>query len=921
MKPQSWPGYLFKVVPNSRVLRQITGRLFRQLSVLLLTWSLPLAAAAGPTPANTLFLPLQILAPTGQEELATASDTALAAILQELGSSLADRAMVAELMNAPGGWPPPLPALQALERPAPIRYLAVGSLTRLGEQFSIDLSLFDLNQEEPVRYFTSGAPSLAQLSPGLKELSRQILPPAPAADLISAVHIQGNVKTGSGAILRRVSSKAGEPLDPARLQEDIKAIFAMGFFDDIQVQAEESATGTKLTFVVTEKPVIGQVIISGNRKLKESDIREVIAVLPNTIINTRLVQQAEESIVQLYKEKGYHNSQVTSATTETAAGLVDVRFEIEEGERIYIKRIKFTGNDSFRPRAIRKVMTTKTKGIFSWLTRSGRLQTDILEQDRARIAAFYHNQGFIDARVGAPEISREENRLFITFNIEEGERFTVGEIGLRGELIAPEEELLELIKLRGEEYFSRQVLRDDMMRLSDRYAQDGYAFAEVEPMVSRDDETRRIDVVFQLEKNALVHINRITIRGNTRTRDKVIRREIRVQEGGILDTSAIRKSMERLQQLGFFEEIDVRPEPALMRDDLMDLQIEVKEKPTGTFSIGAGYSSMDKLMFMGQISQDNFMGKGQRLSLQADLSANATHYNLSFTEPRLADSKLLFGIDLYNWEREYIDYTKESTGGALRFGYPLGERWNLYWGYGYEDSTLSDVSPGAPRAITDSIDLHVNSFLRLGLVRDTRNNRLDPTRGSIFDIGLKHAGGFLGGDTAFTRLESSATRFFPWDEIPLLKETRSNWLNSTTFRLKGSMGYIRENETDKLPIYEKFFLGGLRTMRGFETATISPRDPDDDLYRIGGEKMWYMNSEWIFPISAEIGLKGLIFFDAGNVYTKSDNWRTDNLKKSVGFGFRWLSPLGPLRLEWGYNLDPEDDEKRTVWDFSMGGVF
>ncbi|HET98753.1 MAG TPA: outer membrane protein assembly factor BamA, partial [Desulfurivibrio alkaliphilus] len=188
-------------------------------------------------------------------------------------------------------------------------------------------------------------------------------------------------------------------------------------------------------------------------------------------------------------------------------------------------------------------------------------------------------------------------------------------------------------------------------------------------------------------------------------------------------------------------------------------------------------------------------------------------------------------------------------------------------------------------------------------------------------IGLKHAGGFLGGDTAFSRLESSATRFFPWDGIPLLKETRSNWLNSTTFRLKGSMGYIRENETDKLPIYEKFFLGGLRTLRGFETATISPRDPEDDLYRIGGEKMWYMNSEWIFPISQEIGLKGLIFFDAGNVYTKSENWRTDDLKKSVGFGFRWLSPLGPLRLEWGYNLDPEDDEKRTVWDFSMGGVF
>ncbi|MFU8819549.1 MAG: outer membrane protein assembly factor BamA, partial [Desulfurivibrio sp.] len=851
--------------------------------------------------------------------MAEQADAALAAIVLGQGSSMAARAILDDLPADPASWPPPLPALQALELPPQTRYLVTGSLTRLGEQLSIDLTVFDLNGEDPASHFSARAETLAQLAPSLNQLSGRIITATEATERISTVHVEGNEKTGSGAIMRRISSKAGDPFDPDRLQEDIKAIFAMGFFDDIQLRAEEGPEGTRLTFVVTEKPVIGQVIISGNKKLKESDIREAIAVLPNTIINPPLVNQAEGSITQLYKEKGYHSAQVAASVIDTSPGQVDVRFEIEEGDRVYIKQINFTGNDSFRPRAIRKAMTTSTKGIFSWLTSSGRLQPDILEQDRARIAAFYHHQGFIDARVGAPEISREKNRLFITFNIEEGERFTVGEIALSGELIAPEEELLALIKLRRGDYFSRQTLRNDLMRLSDRYSQDGHAFAEVEPMVSRDDQARRMDVVFRLEKNALVHINRIIIRGNTRTRDKVIRREILVQEGGIMDTSSIRKSMERLQQLGYFEEIDIRPEPALMQEDLMDIQIEVKEKPTGTFSIGAGYSSMDKLMFMGQVSQDNFMGKGQRLALQADISSKAARYNLNFTEPRLDDSKLLFGFDLYNWEREYIDYTKESTGGALRFGYPLGEKWNTYWGYGYEDSTLSDVSPGAPRAITDSIDLKVSSFIRLGLVRDTRNNRLDPSRGSLADVGVKHVGGFLGGDTAFSRFEGSATRFFHWDEIPLLRETRSKWLNSTTFRLKGSMGYIRENESGKLPIYEKFFLGGLRTLRGFETATISPRDPGDDQYRIGGEKMWYMNSEWIFPISQEIGLKGLIFFDAGNVYTRSENWRTDELKKSVGFGFRWLSPLGPLRLEWGYNLDPEDDEKRTVWDFSMGG--
>ncbi|WP_157861431.1 outer membrane protein assembly factor BamA [Desulfurivibrio alkaliphilus] len=882
----------------------------------------PALATADQASPSTAFLPFQSLGTAVPAELQQQAAQVLAELGPEQGFLLLGRDELPPELRDPDPWPPTVEDLQALALPPEVRYLVAGSLTAFGRLISIDAQVFDLSGRQEPRHFTGPAGERKQLRASLAELGTRIMAFTEPAARISAIHIEGNRNTGSGAILRRVSSQAGGRLDPERLRDDLRAIFAMGFFDDVRIVAEETPAGTRVTFVVQEKPVINQVVFSGNDRIRDRQIRENITVVPNTIVNTALVQEAAESIRQLYKEKGYHNAQVDTEIDEAEENRVDVRFVIEEGERAFIRRINFTGNESFRPRPLRKVMGTKRRGMFSWLTGSGRLQPDMLEQDRARIAAFYHNQGFIDARVGEPEVEQVGKRFIVNFHIEEGERYRVGEVSLTGEFITEEEELRQLLRLPRQEYFSRDVLRADLTRLSDRYAEEGYAFADAEPIVSRDDDRLQMDITINLQKNTLVYINRINIRGNTRTRDNVIRREMQVREGDIMDTGAIRRSMERLQRLDFFEEVNIQPEPALMRDDLMDIEIEVKEKPTGTFSIGAGYSSMDQFMFMGQISQENFRGKGQRLALQADISSKATHYNLSFTDPRLYDSRLLFGIDLYNWRREYIDYTKESTGGALRFGYPLWEHWRAYWGYGQETNKLTDVRDTASRWIIDSMDLKRNRYVRLGLNRDTRDNRLDPTRGSFHDIGMKHAGGWLGGDTAFTRLEASSTKFFPWDGIPLLRESRSKRLNDSTFRLKGAAGYIRENRTDRLPIYEKFFLGGLRTMRGFETATISPRDPDpDNDDRIGGEMMWYMNSEWIFPIVRDINLKGLIFYDVGNVYTKYQGWDINDLKSSVGFGFRWLSPLGPLRLEWGYNLDPEPDERRTVWDFSIGGVF
>jgi len=793
--------------------------------------------------------------------------------------------------------------------PALIKYSA-GSLTRLGKKVSIDIVVLDLFNEASPTYFYKEADIDTGLSVLTQEIVQDVLAYTGREFLIAKVLVKGNARTDTGAIMQHIRTKAGDHYDPSILRDDIKSIYQMGYFEDVRVEVNDSDKGKLVTFRVEEKPVISQILIQGEKELEEKDIKEVINIRTNTIINPKEVQSSVSNIKKLYKDKGYYNTEVDAHLTYPKPDRVDVTFTIKEGIKVFIKEIRIEGNKAFKEKELKKVIETSEKGFFSWLTDSGQLKKDVLEQDAARITAFYHNNGYVDARVGEPQIDQKGKWLYITFNVSEGERYRVGTIDLKGDLIEDKNKLLGYVELSKARYFSRKTLRDDMMRLTDQYAEKGFAFAEAKPSIEKNSKLKRVDVTIDMDKGVLVHVNRIVIKGNTRTRDKVIRREMQLKEKGIFDASALRKSHERLQRLDYFEEVNITPE-ATAREDLMNVVVEVKEKPTGTFSIGGGYSTVDKLMFLGEISQNNFLGKGQRLAFQANLSSSNTQFNLSFTEPHLNDTDLLFGIDVYNWEREYDDYTKDSNGFALHFGYPLWEKWHTSFGYGYDDTNLKDVLPTAPLAIRDSQDIKITSYVKAGLYRDTRNRLYDATKGSTNTITIKQAGTVLGGDSAFTKFEGTSSWYFP---LPL----------ETTFHVKGAIGYVLENKNGKLPIYEKFFLGGLNTIRGFDNGKISPTviDPvTHEVFRIGGEKMWYFNFEWIFPILKDAGLKGLVFFDSGNVYADSETYDLSNMRSAVGFGFRWLSPMGPLRLEWGYNLDPEPDEQQGVWDFSIGGQF
>ncbi len=854
---------------------------------------------------NTAFLPLKINAPDAAE-VARKADAALSRELAEKNFALIPRARAEKMVDYSGSWPPPARTLAKVAETTGHDYVAVGSLTMIGNRISVDMEVFDmLSPGQPHSFYREGN-SLADLPMITREAITDVLSYTNRNIIVASISVKGNKRIDTGAILGKISTKPGDFYNPARLRRDLKAVFAMGYFDNVEIDASDTPRGKAIVFNVKEKPVIDKIVITGTDEISEKDVREAANLQANTILNPTKLKEAVQRVRELYKSKGYYNTKVSARLSYPTENTVEVRLVIKEGEKMSIRKITFQGNKSFSDSDLKDVIQTGTWNIFSWLTESGVLKMDVLRQDAARLAAFYHNHGFMEAKVGDPVVTQKDDSLYVTFPIEEGPRYRVGTVDIKGDLIEDKSKLLAMLKIRKEKYLNREAVRQDSLKLTDLYAEHGYAFAEVRPRVSRSKTGKRVNITYVIHKGSLVYFNRVEIRGNTRTRDNVIRRDLTIKEGGLFDSKAIRKSTQNLQRLGFFEEVNIVPKPTL-NEDQMNVDVTVKEKSTGQFSVGAGYSSSENLMFMGEISENNLLGTGNRLSLSANLSSVTTRFNLNFTNPRVFDSRVSAGFDAFNWQRVYDDYTKNSTGGGIRIGHPFFEKWRIYYAYTISNTTLSDLSENASQIIIDSQDIKLTSSVRLALVRDTRDRIFAPSRGSKNSISVKYAGGILGGDAQFTKVEGYSSWYFPmpWE---------------TVFHIKGAAGQAFENEAGKLPVYEHFYLGGMNSIRGFKSANISPIDPKTG-ERIGGDKMWYANIAVMFPLLKDAGLRGEVFTDFGNVYGVDDSWDFSDIKKSAGIGFLWMSPMGPLRLAWGYNLDRKEGEDQSVWDFTMGGAF
>ncbi|HVO65857.1 MAG TPA: outer membrane protein assembly factor BamA [Syntrophales bacterium] len=783
-------------------------------------------------------------------------------------------------------------------------YVIMGSLSAFGEQISIDARVIDVKEGRALPAIFAQGKGIKSIGSISAQIRTNIIIKIASGMRIAKIEFKGNRKIESSAINQVLKTAKGNLFSEADLSTDIKAIYKMGYFDDVAADIINTPDGKIITFIVKEKALISEIRIKGYKGVDKGDIENALTFKVKQILNPEKIATSIEKIKALYDSKGYYNAEIKYEVSKEGEKDVIVTFNIMENERLYIKTISFDGTRVFTDKELKNLMTTTEKGFFYLFTDSGILKRDQLKQDTNKIAQFYLNHGYINVQVGEPVITHDRKGIYIKIPVVEGKQFKVGKVDITGDTLSvPRAELLDKLKINKAEFYNRESIIKDMEYLSQVCNDDGYANADVAPRTVPQEKEQAVDVTYNIKKGNQVYINRITFTGNTKTRDKVLRRQLSINEGDLYNSSKLKQSYNNLNQLRYFEEVNFQTEKG-PDETLTDVNIGVKEKPTGMFSIGGGYSATDHAIGTAQISQQNLFGRGQTLSLKASLGGVSSLYELSFIEPWLFDIPLWSKFDLWNSYRQYDSYNLYTTGFGMTFGYPLsflGKGVSGYIGYKFSSFNVTDVLDTASQLIKDQAGKTTSSTLSASIRRDTTDDYIFPTKGSRNVAGVDFVGGPLLGDEKFIRYGVKSTWFFP---LPL----------DTVFAVQGQGGYIQgSSDVKEVPIYERYYLGGLGSLRGLRD--VGPRDPvtGDPL---GGFTMLCFTAEFVFPIIKNAGIKGVIFYDTGNAW--DSGYHLDDLRQTAGLGVRWYSPIGPLRLEWGYVLDRKDFEPASRWEFTIG---
>lgn len=722
---------------------------------------------------------------------------------------------------------------------------------------------------------------------------------------IKLIELTGNKKIGDATIISKIRSSVGTPFSKNAVQEDIKRLYRIGYFDDIRVEIDTFEGGVKLIFVFIEKPTIVSLDFQGNSEYETKDLKEKITLTSGAIANLSLITDNVRKIIAYYHSEGYWLVKVTPVLREISDNAVALTFQVDEGPKVVIKKIEIEGNDALSAKQIKKAMQTRKRWLFSFITGSGIYIKEQLKEDVERIKQLYHNNGYIYVAVSEPKIVLDPDRKKLTLfiSISEGDQYRIGELKVTGNTAISGPEILGSIKSAPGLIFDRGALRDDISGTIDLYMEKGYAMADINPIVDVKAEEKIANITLSVTEGGIYKIGRIDISGNTKTRDKVIRREMRLDEGEIFNKKLIKRSYQRINNLNFFEKVDLTPMPRT-EEKVIDLNVDIKEKMTGMLSLGGGYSSIDKFMVMGEITQTNLFGKGLYLKLRADLSSRRTNYNLSLSDPWFMDKPISASVSIYNEVLEFPEYDKKATGGAVGFGKEFSEYVGGKIVYSLEYVEITDVLDSASSIVKDQEGEKITSSISPSIWKDTRDSYIDPTTGSRYALYTTIAG--LGGDNYFVKTVADSIWYQP-----------AIW--NTTFSIRGRLGYATGFNDEKLPLYERFYVGGISTIRGLGFGEGGPRNENGE--KKGGNYEAILNTELIFPLLEDIKLKGVLFFDYGGAFDEDDDIGLSDMRRTAGFGVRWLSPFGPLRLEWGFNLDPRFDENDNKIEFSMGGVF
>lgn len=730
------------------------------------------------------------------------------------------------------------------------------------------------------------------------------------------IEISGNRKIETAAIQSRLRLKPGMKITKEAVREDIRSIYAMGYFEKVEVFEDAVPDGTQLYFQLAEKPSVIRIELEGFDAIDEEEAKENITIKEFEVLDIHKLNQSVEKLISKYEEKGHYLADVRfDLQVDSKKNEATVTFRVEENEKVVVKKINIIGNKSVTSDELMNVMQTQEGGPFSWMTGSGSYREAMFERDVAAMTFYYGTLGYVRARIGKPEVSVSPDKkwIYITFTVEEGDQYTVGKVDFSGELLFGRTELLEDLKLVTNEIFNTETLRRETLRVTEKYSDLGFAFANVVPQPNIHDDTKTVDLTFDVDKGERVYIGRITVTGNTRTKDKVVRRELKIQEGELFNGTKKRESRENVLRLGFFESVEFHQAPSKIDPRVIDIEIKIKERSTGQLVLGAGYSAggLSGFMFQAQLAQNNFLGNGQSASFTANIQtgeAKRYDFNFGFTEPYVGYSRWTFGADLYQGRRDVYTqaaapiFKETRTGFDLKLGHPLFEFTNLFLTYRLESSYIEDPIDDV---LFDRNKLNgISSGVTSSIVFDRRNDRFDPRSGWFWSLSSEFTG--LGGNRHFLRSKGNLKFFRPlfWDLV---------------FRSNFQVGHITAVGENEVPVNEWFIMGGLASLRGYRQLSIGemytlPSDPaaiseaarqanlaGKDIV-IGGKNELLFNAEIEFPIFREARIRGVVFFDVGNAFNGSLRDRNPSLFADVGYGFRWFTPIGPLRFEFGYPI-------------------
>lgn len=770
---------------------------------------------------------------------------------------------------------------------------------------------------------------------------------SPTVPTLNVVRVQfrGNRKVEDDALRVNLQTKPGAPLDKSTLQDDLRTIWRMGYFEDVQIESSEGPGGITVTFVLREKPAIRKIYVSGHDEVGLSKINEVLDIKKEQVLDLAKIKKNVEKIRELYLQRGFYMAQVDYELRREAPGEVDVYFRVHENSKVEVRRVNFTGNKQASDADLRGVMMTQAGDLFSVISSSGTYREDVFQRDIMMIQGYYFDRGFINVKVAEPrlELSPDKRSLYITVAIEEGPQYRIGSIDIKGDLLQPPEFFVKRLQIKPGEIFNRSKVAQDVQSIGDYYKDQGYAYVNSTPETAVNEKERTVSLAYDIQKGAKVSFERINIRGNSKTRDKVIRREMRIYEGEEFSQSALDLSKKRVNALGFFERVDASTKRG-SGDDTMEVNVEVAERQTGAFQIGAGFSSVEQFIAQAQISQNNLFGRGQSMTLQAQISGLRQLFMAEFMEPYFLDTNWTFGVSLFSQQRFYQQFTRRATGGSLTWGYMLTDWVRLYLTYTLQDvgvttSGRSSLFSGGVRSplpagsLANLLRSGLISSWRVSLSHDTRDNRMFPTSGWQNTISAEFAEPAFLSQSQFTRIQATARYFYPlWGPFVL--------------RLKADTGLIFSRDERGVPIYERYFVGGIYDVRGFPLASLGPRikmgspenpDPALGTFTIGGNLETMGKAEIEVPIFEKVGIRGAIFTDVGNAYNLEGQycqirptsvpisqdpcvafWPLSSLRASWGFGFRWFSPIGPLRFEWGFPYKTLPGEDGMVFEFTIG---